>query len=214
MLSWFSCVQLFVTSWTVAARVVCVRVSGQEYWSGLTCLLPGDLSDPGTELVSPTLQVDSLPLSHWGSPYPFLSHPLNVLPSLPPPCLCSHCTPWVGLTPGLQAQFYQSSPILYSIPCLLISLLPAPDSVSSCGQGLCLTHHCIWSPSTVPGIQQILNNKLNAPNPAPKLFSPHYERSQALLTCHFIPLQTSGRHICFCHFIGFPLLVVGLEHLV
>ena len=28
----------------------------------------GDLSDPGVELASPALQVDSLPLSHQGSP--------------------------------------------------------------------------------------------------------------------------------------------------
>ena len=193
---------------------LCMRVSRQEYQSGLPCLAPEDLLDPETELMSPALQVDSLPLSHWGSPYPYLSHPLNVLLFLPPPCLCFHCTPWVGLTPGLHAQFYQSSAILYSIPCLLISLLPAPDSVSSPWAGMCLTHHCIWSPSTVPGTQQILNNKLNVPNPTPKLFSPHYERSQALLTCYFIPFQASGRHICFYHFIGFPLLVVGLEHLV
>ena len=32
--------------------------SSQEYWSGLPCLLPGDLPDPGIEpvsLMSPTL---------------------------------------------------------------------------------------------------------------------------------------------------------------
>jgi len=32
----------------------------QEYWSGLSCLPPGDLPDPGIE-PSPTLQADSLP---------------------------------------------------------------------------------------------------------------------------------------------------------
>ena len=40
-------------------------------WSGLPCSRPGDLPDPGTEpmsLMSPVLQADSLPLSHWGSP--------------------------------------------------------------------------------------------------------------------------------------------------
>ena len=40
----------------------------QEYWSGLPFLPPKDLPDPGTELMSPALQVDSLPLSHWGRP--------------------------------------------------------------------------------------------------------------------------------------------------
>ena len=39
-----------------------------RYWSGLPCPPPGDLLDPRTEPRSPTLQVDSLPLSHQGSP--------------------------------------------------------------------------------------------------------------------------------------------------
>ena len=45
--------------------------SRQEHWSGLLCPTPGDLPDPGTEPmshVSPALQVDSLALSHQGSP--------------------------------------------------------------------------------------------------------------------------------------------------
>ena len=33
----------------------------QEYWSGLPCLPPGDLPDPGIEPRSPALQVDALP---------------------------------------------------------------------------------------------------------------------------------------------------------
>ena len=40
----------------------------QEYWSGLPFPIPVDLSDPGIEPVSPALQVDSLPLSHWRRP--------------------------------------------------------------------------------------------------------------------------------------------------
>ena len=47
--------------------------SRQEYWSGLPYPPPGDLSDPGIEPVSPaspTLQADSLLLSHYGSPLP------------------------------------------------------------------------------------------------------------------------------------------------
>ena len=39
----------------------------QEYWGGLPCPPPGDLSDPGIELGSPALQAGSLPLSHQGS---------------------------------------------------------------------------------------------------------------------------------------------------
>jgi len=32
-----------------------------EYWSGLPCPPPGDVSNPGVKPVSPALQVDSLP---------------------------------------------------------------------------------------------------------------------------------------------------------
>ena len=35
--------------------------SRQEYWSGLPCPLPGDLSDPGVEPGSPALKAGSLP---------------------------------------------------------------------------------------------------------------------------------------------------------
>ena len=41
----------------------------QECWSELPFPSPGDLPDPGIEPmcpVSPVLQADSLPLSHWG----------------------------------------------------------------------------------------------------------------------------------------------------
>ena len=40
----------------------------QKYWNELSCPPPGDLLNPGIEPRSPTLQVDSLPLSHQGSP--------------------------------------------------------------------------------------------------------------------------------------------------
>ena len=44
----------------------------QEYWSALPFSPLGDLPNPGiepTSPVSPTLQADSLPRSHWGKPY-------------------------------------------------------------------------------------------------------------------------------------------------
>ena len=48
MLSCFSCVQLFVTLWTVAHHTpLSMGFSRQEYWSRLSCCLPGDLPDPG-----------------------------------------------------------------------------------------------------------------------------------------------------------------------
>ena len=58
------------TSWTVVHQApLSMRFSRQEYWSGLPFPPPGDLPDPGIKSKSPALQVDSLPLSHIGSPY-------------------------------------------------------------------------------------------------------------------------------------------------
>ena len=42
--------------------------SRQEYWNELPVSSPGDLPDPGIKPLSPALQVDSLLLSHQGSP--------------------------------------------------------------------------------------------------------------------------------------------------
>ena len=62
-------VPLVATLWTVARQaLLSMGFSWQEYWSGLPLPPPSDLPDPGIEPVSPALQVDSLPLSHWGSP--------------------------------------------------------------------------------------------------------------------------------------------------
>ena len=53
-----------MTLWTVACKIpLSMGFSRQEYWSGLPCLPPGDLPDPGIEpvsLLSPELLADSL----------------------------------------------------------------------------------------------------------------------------------------------------------
>ena len=55
----FSCVQLFVTVFTVVCQApLSVGSSRQEYWSGLPCPHPGNLPDPGIKpesLMSPAL---------------------------------------------------------------------------------------------------------------------------------------------------------------
>ena len=62
-------VRLFVTPWTVAHQApLSVGFPRQEYWSGLPFPSPGDLPHPGTETHLLHWQVDSLPLSHLGSP--------------------------------------------------------------------------------------------------------------------------------------------------
>ena len=72
VLSCFSCVWLFVTPWTVASQApLSMRLSRQEYWSGLPCPPPGHISDPGIEpkfLMSASLAGNSLPLAVPGKP--------------------------------------------------------------------------------------------------------------------------------------------------
>ena len=56
-----SCVQLFVTLWTVAYQArLSTGFSRQEYWSGLPFLSPGDLPNPGIVPKSLALQADAL----------------------------------------------------------------------------------------------------------------------------------------------------------
>ena len=55
VLSYFGCVQFFVTPWTITLQApLSMGFSSQECWSGLPCPPPGDLSNPGIEPVSLT----------------------------------------------------------------------------------------------------------------------------------------------------------------
>ena len=69
MLSFFNCVRLFSTPWSVACQVPpSVGFSRQERWSGLPCPPSEDLPDPEIETASPALQVDFLLLKTLGKP--------------------------------------------------------------------------------------------------------------------------------------------------
>ena len=72
MLSHLSRVRLFMTPQTVAHQAPqSMGFSRQECWSGLPCPFSRDLPHPGiepTSPMSPTLEADSLPLSHQVSP--------------------------------------------------------------------------------------------------------------------------------------------------
>ena len=68
MLSHFSSFQLFATH----RAPLSIGFSKQEYWSGLPCLSPGDLPDPGVEPGSPALQADSLPFEPRGKTLVFI----------------------------------------------------------------------------------------------------------------------------------------------
>ena len=50
----------FVTQWRGTHQApLFMGFSRQEYWSGLPCLPPGDLPDPGTKPTSPALKAES-----------------------------------------------------------------------------------------------------------------------------------------------------------
>ena len=62
-------VRLFVTAWTAAHQApLSMEFSRQEYWSGLPCPAPGDLSNPGFKSRSLALQANSLPSEPPGKP--------------------------------------------------------------------------------------------------------------------------------------------------
>ena len=68
VLSPLICVQFFEIQCTVACQApLSMGFSRPEYWSGLPRPPLGDLL-PEIELAASALQVDSLPLNHWGSP--------------------------------------------------------------------------------------------------------------------------------------------------
>ena len=88
-----SCVQLFVTPWTVAHQAsLSIGFSRQEYWSGWPFPSPGDLPDPGIEPVPPTSQADALPSETPGKQFVTLKS----LSHLPP----------LKLTHGKSDNFY------------------------------------------------------------------------------------------------------------
>ena len=67
-----SCVWLSATPWTIAHQaLLSMRLSRQEYWSGLPFPIPGDHPNPGmgpTSLETPHWQADSLALAAPGKP--------------------------------------------------------------------------------------------------------------------------------------------------
>ena len=57
----FSRARLFMTLWTVVCQSpLSMGFSSLEYWSGLPCLSPEDLSDPRIKPKYPALRADSL----------------------------------------------------------------------------------------------------------------------------------------------------------
>ena len=102
VLSCFSCVWLCMTPWIMAPQVpLSMEFSRQEYWNGLTCPPPGNLSNPGIEpasLKSPAL-IHSF----------FTWVLLNIAPLLPGiGCFCKEIWGQLGLFSPWRDRSFQS----------------------------------------------------------------------------------------------------------
>ena len=74
-------VQLFATPWTAAHQApLSMEFPRQEYWSGLPFPFPGDLLNPGIELMSTAWKTDSLPSEPPGKLFKKDTWVLNPLP--------------------------------------------------------------------------------------------------------------------------------------
>ena len=78
-------VRLFATMWTVTLQApLSLGFSRREYWSGLLFSSPEDLPDPGIELRSSALQVDSLLSEPPGKPKNTVVDSLSLLQGIFP----------------------------------------------------------------------------------------------------------------------------------
>ena len=107
---------LFMTLWTVANQApLSTGFSKQEYWSGLPCPPPGDLPNPGTEPMSPALQVDSLLLSYWESPiYVLYIHTVYICV-----CVCVCVMQYYSVIKRMKISYLQQHGWTWSILCLV-----------------------------------------------------------------------------------------------
>ena len=81
-----SCVQLFVTLWTLVYQApLSMGISSQEYWSGLPFPPPGDLPEQGSNPCLLCLlhwQAVSLPLYHLGGPEGWIDYSFSTETSM------------------------------------------------------------------------------------------------------------------------------------
>ena len=88
-----------MTLWTIDLQTpLSMGSSRQEYWSGLPCPPPGDLSNPEREPGSSSLQADSLPFEPPGKPEDGRRRVKEI------------CT--LGIWPGIKFSLYDKEPCL------------------------------------------------------------------------------------------------------
>ena len=146
-LGMLSCVQLFVTPWTVARQApLSMGFSRPEYWSGLPFPPPRDLPDPGIKPRSPTLQADSLLAKPQGKPKNTGVGSLSLLQGIFPSQALNwgllHCRRILYQLSflGRPSTYLSYLPIIYFITCLSVYL----SDVSICHLPIYLpTYHLI-----------------------------------------------------------------------
>ena len=119
VLSYFSCVCLFVTPWTVASQApLSMGFSRQEYWSGLACPPPGDLPNPQSvpmSLTSPALAGRFFSTNTtWEAPwfllwqhFPPHHHPAASYQKNPVSCYPCFCLLFLAIYQHLLPCFFQ-----------------------------------------------------------------------------------------------------------
>ena len=138
MLSHFSCVQVFVTVWTVALQAPpSMAFSRQEYRSGLLCPPPGNLPDPGIKPTSHGSCIGRRVLDH----QLHLGSPINSTWYKSKP---------VTLTYIKYAQIYD-----YTRMYVYVCIYKVSKPVSNCASDVphhsefVAYHHCIGQPYSV-----------------------------------------------------------------
>ena len=136
VLSRFSHVWLFVTTWTVAHEApLSMGFSRKEYWNGLPCLPPGDLPSPGiepTSLMSPAWAGEFI--GRWVPPGPicrFQNYPL--LPIM-----------WANSLKYLSIQY----PSIYTYPIGSVSLENIDHHTKqnrNPTMSSMFAHQCVWT---------------------------------------------------------------------
>ena len=115
-------VLLFATPWTVAHQApLSMGFPRQGYWSGLHFPSPEDLSNPVIKTQSSTLQANSLPLSHQGSPLCCISDTYSerqaiceiFFTSSPPQKMISNHSPLFIEKSGLSLLHVSSCPLCF-----------------------------------------------------------------------------------------------------
>ena len=175
-----SCAQLFATAWLWPARLLCsCRFSREEYWSGLPCLSPRDLPNPGVKPRSLALQDVSLqsgpPVKPKNTGMGSLSHLQRIFPTQESNRGLQHCR-WILYQVSYQGSPNQLYVYIFSLPlrfsCHPPHPLPSHLSRSPQSTKLSSLHYAIGS-QQLSVLPMAVTYQPQAPNSRPHVHSLH-----------------------------------------